>query len=50
MENVSVPMDSLATIVKIAEPLAVKVSVSMVIAPNQSPVFAILDFPVTFVK
>ena len=52
MENVNVLMDSLVTIVKIVEPLAVKVSVSMVIAPNQSPnhVFAIVDFPVTFVK
>ena len=50
MENVNVLMGSLVTIVKIVEPLAVKVSVSMVIAPNQSPVFAILDFPEIFVK
>ena len=50
MENVNVLMDSLATIVKIVEPLAVKVSVLMVIAPNQSPAFAILDFPEIFVK
>ena len=50
MENVNVLMGSLVTIVKIMEPLAVKVSVSMAIAPNQSPVIANLDFLVTLAK
>ena len=50
MENVTAPMVSLVTIVKIGEQLVVIVSASTAIAPNQSPVFAILDFPVIFVK
>ena len=50
MENVTAPMVSLVTIVKIGEQLVVIVSASTAIAPNQSPVFAILDFLVIFVK
>ena len=50
MENVNVLMVSLVTIVKIGEQVVVIVSASTAIAPNQSPVFAILDFLVIFVK
>ena len=50
MASANVLMVSSVTIVKIMEPRAVTVSVSMEIVLNQSSVFVTLDFPATFVK
>ena len=50
MENVNALTVSLVTIVKIGEQLVVIVSATMAIVPNQSLVFAILDFLAIFVK
>ena len=50
MASANVLMVSSVTIVKIMEPRAVTVSVSMEIVLNQSRVFVTLDFLATFVK